>query len=190
MQPRMSAAERRLFESFLRASDQYFEFGAGGSTCLAAQIVKTSVTALDSSREWLDNVEKYCAENPAPVIPSLIHVDIGPTGEWGYPSDPSTIANWPGYHSTIWQSPGYEDLDFYMVDGRFRVACFIQVLLHCRPDAVIAFHDFASRPAYHVVRQVAQEIAVDEDLSVFVKKPGDYRAVAEEILKAHWLATW
>ena len=72
MTPRMSAAELGLLASFLRCAQHYYEFGAGGSTCLAASLVAQSVTAVDSSQAWLDEVmrryvarlEALCREAP------------------------------------------------------------------------------------------------------------------------------
>ncbi|MBB5694370.1 hypothetical protein [Muricoccus pecuniae] len=58
-----------------------------------------------------------------------------------------------------------------MVDGRFRVACAMQVLLRCRPDAVLVMHDFSSHREYHVVRGFARELAIAEDFSVFQRRP-------------------
>lgn len=43
----------------------------------------------------------------------------------------------------------------------------MQLLLRCRPDALLLVHDFGSRPQYHAIRDVAQEIALVEDLSLF-----------------------
>lgn len=185
MQPRMSEAEVRLFESFLRCANKYMEFGSGGSTCLAANLVRTSVLAIDLSSPWLDSVAKYCSDNNARLTPNLIHVDIGPTGDWGYPTDLSTRSTWPSYHSKIWTTTAAEDADLYLIDGRFRVACFMQAILRADQDAVIIFHDFRSREHYHVVHEVAREIATSEDLSVFVPIKGNFRERAQELLTAY-----
>ena len=71
-----------------------------------------------------------------------------------------TRKRWPDYHGSIWIRAESSDADLYMVDGRFRVACFMQVLLHSRRDALIMIYDFDFRNEYHVVREVAREIAV------------------------------
>jgi hypothetical protein len=182
--PRMSEAEIHLFTSFLGCSSRYLEFGSGGSTCLAAGLVRTSVVSVDSSGSWLERVAKYCSDKKLPIAPALNYVDIGPTGDWGYPTDASTRDNWPKYHTHIWTNPIAVKTDLYFIDGRFRVACFMQAVLHAEPDAVIIFHDFQSREQYHVVHEVAREIATSEDLSVFVPK-GRIRGRAQELLSAY-----
>jgi hypothetical protein len=109
-------------------------------------------------------------------------VDIGPVGDWGAPLNQENRGKWADYHSKVWLNPGVSDCDLYMVDGRFRVACFMQIVLHCRPYASIMMHDFTSRSHYHVVKQVATEIARAGDLSVFRRAEGDVAAPARQIL--------
>lgn len=122
-----------------------------------------------------------------PVKPTLVHVDIGETGDWGYPVNKLKMDRWPKYHGAIWSDPGASEADFYMVDGRFRVACFMQAVLRARADSFIAIHDFANRSRYHVVREVAREVAVSENLSVFTRKPDFDRQRAAAILDQHAL---
>jgi hypothetical protein len=87
----------------------------------------------------------------------------------------------------IWLNPEASRADLYLVDGRFRVACFMQIILHAHPDALIAIHDFANRPQYHVIYDVAREIAVRENLSVFVRRPDCNPIRALAILNKHAL---
>ena len=162
----MRRAETRLLESFLSCSDRFLEFGSGGSTVLAANAVSTSVVSVDSSLAWIDRVRAACDREGARVAPHLVHADIGPVRKWGYPVDPAT--DWTAYHSAVWSHDGAADADLYLVDGRFRVACFMQIVLRARRSAIIGVHDFASRPQYHVMNEVARETARADDLSFFV----------------------
>lgn len=170
MHPRMSTKEFELFLAFVRNSCNYVEFGTGGSTYVASQYVKESIISLDSSREWLDKVQSACGNNH--VKPQMIHIDIGPVGDWGFPTDPNTKHLWPTYHEFIWNHDNSRNGDLYIIDGRFRVACFAQIVLNCNKSSLIMFHDFQSREHYHCVRSIAREIATSEDLSVFVPLQG------------------
>jgi len=180
MQARMSNKELALYMSFLKHSERYIEFGTGGSTVVASEHVKSWIISVDSSQGWLDKVLGACAGKK--TIPEMKFIDIGKTGEWGMPIEPSRIQSWPSYHSSIWNSRTSE-ADLYLVDGRFRVACFAQIVLHCRPDAIIGFHDFTSRPHYHRVKEIAREVASAEDMSLFQPLPNvgeqAYRILAE-----------
>ncbi|MCG6205523.1 hypothetical protein LPW26_12805 [Rhodopseudomonas sp. HC1] len=169
MQIRMFPEETALFTSFIRNATSYVEFGTGGSTVLASNYVRDRIISVDSSQEWLDLVKVACADSK--VIPELLFMDIGTTGEWGSPTDNTTRHRWPSYHSDVWNVEGSANADLYLVDGRFRVACFAQVVLHCKPSAIIAIHDFSSRPAYHRVNEIAREIATAGDLSFFLPLP-------------------
>ncbi len=161
----MDGQELTLFKSFVDLSKRYLEFGSGGSTWLACQTRKEWVISIDSSSEWLANVGD--ATRDAHTRPQLLHVDIGKLREWGYPIEKEKESSWPNYHEGVWQRPESKTADLYFVDGRFRVACFVQCLLHGSPGAFIAIHDFENRPHYHSVRTVAREIARANNMSVF-----------------------
>src|SRR3954451_7201461 len=63
LQIAMLEPEQALFRSFLCCSTNYLEFGAGGSTVLAASLVGRSVIAVESSPQWITKVEQACAAN-------------------------------------------------------------------------------------------------------------------------------
>jgi hypothetical protein len=180
LHPRMSRSELNLFLSFVGKSERYLEFGAGGSTFVASSHVKDWIISIDSSKAWLETVESACSSNG--TKPELHFVDVGPTGDWGVPIDPATKARWADYHTAIWSIPKSASADLYFVDGRFRVACFAQIVIRCCPDAIIGFHDFSSRADYHRVREIAREIASAEDISFFqplTKKKEEAVAILE-----------
>ncbi len=184
MTPRMSRSEIELLESFLKCSNVYMEFGTGGSTFLACKFVKDAVIGIDSSKEWIIKVQSYCAEHSPRIKPRLLHVDIGELLDWGWPKDSSLRNQWPRYYEDVWNL--YEksyDADLYLIDGRFRVACFMKTLLNCRSDSIIMIHDFFSRNDYSIVRSVAREIAVVGELSAFCPSPGQNRSEIFNILE-------
>jgi hypothetical protein len=173
----MSSAELALYISFLRHSRRYVEFGVGGTTVQAAAHVKDSVIAIDSAQAWIERVRLAC--EGARVRPEFIWIDIGPVKAWGVPSDADTKPRWSSYHRGVWTRAGIAEADLFLVDGRFRVACFAQIVLHCRPDATIGVHDFASRPHYHVIRDIGREISSAEDMSFFLPRSAVKRRARE-----------
>jgi hypothetical protein len=181
----MTDAEKGLLRSFLCSSCNYLEFGTGGSTVMACSLVKKSVSSVESDPEWLKKVEDYCSSQAIVLKPELIYADIGPVRDLGYPRGDGFRDQWPNYHDIIWSHKGANNADLYLIDGRFRVACFIQTLLHAQPSAVIMIHDFVNRPHYHVVREFSHEIAITETLSVFQRKGGFNRTRAELCLADH-----
>jgi hypothetical protein len=181
----MAPDEWKTFEGFVRCAERYVEFGSGASTVLAAELVRDWVIAFDSSRSWLDRVAAACRERKTRLTPTLSHVDIGEIGEWGFPKDETSRDRWPLYHSSMWDDPRLAKADLYLIDGRFRVACFVQTLLHCRDHAFIAFHDYASRPHYHVAAAVAREVVRVDDLSIFMRSPNFDGRLAQRLVQDH-----
>lgn len=168
MNDTMTSKERLLLESFLRCSDNYLEFGCGASTVIASDLVGTSVTAIDASQAWIDEVAKTCAVQSTKIVPRLLHVDIGPLGDWSYPKDRSKMDQWPAYYERIWEESDTAKCDLFLIDGRFRVACFMKTLLNCRDDSVIMIHDFSDRRQYHIIKEFAKEVATQNNLSAFI----------------------
>jgi hypothetical protein len=169
----MTASEQECVSNFFKPAKSYVEFGCGGSTVLASKLIAGTIIAIDSSKEWVERVRAECKRTPDQIQPTLLHVDIGSTGDWGRPIDESAIGRWPQYSSLIWDTRGASEADLYLVDGRFRVACFLETLLHCKADAVILMHDYAPRLEYHVVEQFARPFLMCETLYAFIRR-GDF----------------
>jgi hypothetical protein len=179
----MDENERNLFASFANCSRRYLEFGVGGSTWLACSRPKEWVISIDSDATWIDNVHGKLRQ--CPTQPILVHADIGPVKQWGYPADESCRCLWPTYHGQVWKKPESVESDFFLVDGRFRVACVMQCVLHCRSSAFIAVHDYSDRPHYHVIARFLREVASANRLSIFSCEPGLDRSAAIEVLSEY-----
>ena len=68
------------------------------------------------------------------------YINIGKTGEWGVPIENDKTFLFPSYSTRIFET--YKDFDVVFIDGRFRVACALQVILNCNIDTKILIHDF------------------------------------------------
>jgi hypothetical protein len=167
MKVHMTPEEQALFRELLSKATTYTEFGAGGSTVLAASVVSGSIVSTDSSREWLDKVAAECAGPQYKSKPQLVHADIGPIREWGNPVDDSCRNRWPLYSLSIWSVKHAANADLFLVDGRFRIACFLEILLRCRSDARTAIHDYIERPEYHIIEKFANVVNSAGTLFVF-----------------------
>ncbi len=168
MLPSMSSRETDLLRRLMTTSHDFVEFGAGGSTLMASAMVKRSITSIDSSMEWLLKVKEACAERDG-IQPETIHVDIGPLKEWGWPRDETRKGDWINYYRSPWLNPNVSKADTYFIDGRFRVACFLSILVQTVDYPIVAIHDYASRSHYHVIQDFATEIVREGELSVFRK---------------------
>ena len=78
------------------------------------------------------------------------------------------------------------NLDLILIDGRFRVACLCQSLLHCdNKDVTFVIHDFFDRPDYHCVLKLCTEVdRADTSVVLRRKKRVDWKQLSL-MLQAH-----
>jgi hypothetical protein len=135
--------------------------------------------AVDGDRDRLAAIARRLGEEAERYTP--YQPEIGPVDAEGRPTDPARLRDWPRYHTHIWRhltgSP-----DAVLIDGRFRVACLLQAIVHCKPDAMLLFHDFRDRAAYHVVLNHCDVLARVDTLAVLRVRPQvDGKAVLHDL---------
>lgn len=164
--PHMSESELKLFRHYLSKSRQYFEFGSGGSTVLAAGHGLT-VHGVESDQQWVEALKEKLGASC-----QVAWCDIGPTGAWGVPVNQDRRENFPAFSRSILDQR--EDYDFVLVDGRFRVACTLATIKKSMLQdaaAIIFIHDFWNRPQYHIALLFLEHLESSETAGVF--KPRD-----------------
>jgi hypothetical protein len=148
----MSHAEIDLFASALQRSSVYLEYGAGGSTKLAASSsALKSITSVESDPVFLETHVRNDTDVQRAISSGRLRfliADIGPTGDWGYPKDSAKMHLWPNYALCPYLH-GYNP-DLILIDGRFRVACGLAAALQA-PEATVLIHDYTDRRNYHVL---------------------------------------
>jgi hypothetical protein len=147
VQPRMSASESGLLRCAAEGKHYGVEFGTGGSTFLLIDAGVERMFSVESDPHWIEKVvgDHHLRPHLASGRLTIYHGNIGPTGAWGHPTDRSTSQQWPNYWREPWRLIDVEDVDFLLVDGRFRVACTLTGILHCSRDLTIVIHDFWDR---------------------------------------------
>lgn len=154
-------------------AETILEYGSGGSTILAASLGK-KIISVESSSTWLLELIGSAAEQelPGKIIP--LYVDVGPTGDWGKPKDESKWKNWLNYPRLPWQycQQNRIDPDLVLIDGRFRVACFLATCAYVQKETTVLFDDYEERPHYHIVEKSFEKIdVIDGRMAVFKIKP-------------------
>jgi len=181
--PRMSKSETGLFEKYVQRCNRYFEFGSGGSTKVAARYGKT-IFGVESDKEWVTHLK----HEVGPLC-AVEYVDIGPTKEWGYPVDSSCQSLFKNYSESILKHSEY--FDFILVDGRFRVACAANAVLHTLQNSIdpgkthIFIHDFWDRPHYHGVLDILEEVERAETAGVFRIRKNTSQTALRRLLEKH-----
>jgi hypothetical protein len=148
--------DRELLGKYYSEADSIIEFGVGESTSIASYINISRYTGVDSDTDYI----KYVAQK-SPSHFRFHYADIGKTGLWGYPLDKSTNPKYP-FYSMAALAADTNAFDFYMVDGRFRLACVYASLLHGssfgKKDFFVGIHDFRHRfdTSYGKLLEVAE----------------------------------
>lgn len=155
-------------------ADLIVEYGSGGSTHYAAHAGKSVIT-VESSIHWLMELVSSCAERSVSgkIVP--LWTDIGQTKEWGYPVDESKAREWHKYPTSPWVYCDEHDLspDVVLIDGRFRVACFLATCMAIKKKTEVLFDDFVGRPHYHNVLEILPVTHnVGDRMAVFEVEPG------------------
>jgi hypothetical protein len=166
----MSLDEKKTFNKYIKNSKHYLEFGSGGSTLHTLLKSNTRISSVESSLDWINYMCKYL------IIKFFLkkrllfyYADIGKTKEWGFPISNDSKEIFPNYSNDIFSSVDSNTIDTIFIDGRFRVACLLSVILNIpsTEDTIILFHDFWNREKYHIVLNYVTEIERADTLAVF-----------------------
>ena len=169
----MSKDEIIIFDEAIKKSRHYLEFGLGGSSLRALQKSKAKIYTVESSSDWINHMRQYFIfryfENKRMYI---FPVNIGPTGYWGYPESDDYQNLFEEYSSRIFESIDRKSIDLALVDGRFRVACTLKIILSCHENSnlKILIHDFWNREQYHIVLKYLDTVNKADTIGVFTIK--------------------
>lgn len=159
-----------FFRSAIRDTSVYLEYGSGGSTVLAAQFVNTLVSVES------DPVFRKAVERALPASNAEIHLlspNIGPVREWGTPvfGRPTTsrIKRWKQYPAAPWPILAGRMPELILVDGRFRIACALESLLHVGRDTSLLVDDYVGRD-YSDIARFADLVCLHGRMAEFRKK--------------------
>jgi hypothetical protein len=135
-----------LFKSILLNNTKvYAEYGCGASTEWVAKNTTTKIYSVDTSSEWVKKIQKINIAN------DIEYIDCGPVGDWGTPMNYTKRDNFISYTDWIWQQKYSPDT--VLIDGRFRVCCFLTCLKYAKEGTQIIFDDYFARPNYHIVEE-------------------------------------
>jgi hypothetical protein len=153
IKPSLFDGDDELFKANIRDESIYFEYGCGASTLWVANNHKCRIYSVDSSPVWVDKVKKDIGG----LGGINVHwADVGKVGPWGTPTGYQKNDNFPDYTDWLW-SQGVQP-DIVLIDGRFRVCCFLTSLLYAERGVKIFFDDYKNRPEYHYVEKYLKPI--------------------------------
>ena len=162
--PLMSENEIKAFLYFMKPKNIYFEFGSGGSTNLASYY-KLKTYSVESDIKWHKKLKKHG------IKANYITIDLKATSI-GYPGKDTNIQDWKKYIQAYKRE---FNADIILIDGRFRVACALDIFSKIRNDTIILIHDYEHRKKYHILENFYIKVKSWDSLALFLKKPNiDY----------------
>ena len=136
----------QAFREMVDTSDNYAEYGIGASTVFAARNSSARIRAVETDPLWVEKVRGEIGERA-----EIIHADLGPVGKLGRPLSYDKASNLDLYLDGPFDG-GFSP-DLVLIDGRFRVACFLSALLNSAPGTRLIFDDY-HRGWYQVVERI------------------------------------
>ena len=189
--PHMPPLAQQAFENQVRTAKIYLEYGSGGSSVLASAYAD-QVVSVDSDRFFLRAVGHRVKGSRASFVP--YYVDIGYTGPWGVPVttaiNPRRLKKWKRYPAIAWRyfDSSNTEPDLIFVDGRFRVACVLESLMHLGPNSEtrIMLDDYGDRPYYNVIEEFVRDLTYYDRLVCFKKRKEFDRERCQTLLEHHY----
>lgn len=150
------------------------EYGSGGSTALAAETPGLTCFSVENDLAWARAMAAWLAAHHPGADVRLHRAWIGPTKKWGRPRWPRLPLLHPlfrRYPASVWARRDFSPPDLILVDGRFRVACFLTALMRVTRPTRLLWDDYAGRPDYHLVERYCAPVAIVGRMAVFEIAP-------------------
>jgi hypothetical protein len=147
--PRVSTlfdGDGHTFASYLNRRTVYGEWGGGQSTIFALGRGVQAIYSVESDPLVAQALRMATAPYQSELLVNIPSVQADMVTSWGYP-----LSNEFSAKDYVEGFPLIDALDFILIDGRFRVACFAYAYVRAREGCVICFDDFWPRPHYHAV---------------------------------------
>lgn len=161
--------ESELLGRYYEAAETILEYGSGGSTVLAAELGR-SVVSVESDKDWAERIAAYL--QPISDRAVIHYADVGRTGDWGVPTNAREHRKFPGYALSVWDRPDFVEPDLVLIDGRFRAACLVAVMLRARGPVTVLFDDYKTRRYYRDVERLARKEEMVGRMARFTVTPG------------------
>ena len=137
-----------LFKRYLKKCNIYFEYGIGDSTTWVLENTSSRIISVDTDKKWINKVDISKRKKGIDIH----WINLGEIENWGRPKTYEYRKRFIEYISNVWNFNLKADV--ILVDGRFRVACFLYSLINAKEGSIIIFDDYVNRPHYHVVEEV------------------------------------
>ena len=168
-----------LFKELINNTEIYFEYGCGKSTEYVFKNSTAIIHAVDTSYDWVKKLKSLNAGDNTKRL-NLNWIDVGNVADWGYPTSFERRDNFRSYAEILWLQKIAPDL--VLIDGRFRVFCFLTSVKLAPIGTKLLFDDYNNRPFYHVVEEYCEKVDTCGRQALFEVNSGAKEKVTDEIL--------
>ena len=160
---RLFNGEDDLFFEFASNATAYAEYGCGASTIWIGENTNLPLITVDTSGAWIGHVKSRIKRIEGV---NCLYFNMGAIGDWGRPLGYQVRQNFINYVEGPWTHGQLSD--FVLIDGRFRVACFLTTLLRANAGTIILFDDYIGRPHFHLVEEFVPIFKVNSRQAAFI----------------------
>ena len=167
-----------LFKKLCKETQIYGEYGCGQSTVWISQNTNNLILSVDTSNFWAEKVKAIISDNERLKIN---FINCGETFSYGFPKTYDKREEFKNYCNSIWDHPGtYPEI--VLIDGRFRISCFLTCLLKAKVGTKLIFDDYLNRPNYHVVEEYIKPLEFCGRQALFIISYEDKQSFDENKL--------
>ena len=154
----------RIRISFLAKNTIFFEYGSGCSTFIAKYYTKKSY-AVEGNIKWYN----IGINNGLKDILLFKDLKCDGTGRLlSYPGKKSKLKDWKQFFQAYKKE---YNADVILIDGRFRVACGLDIFNKIRNDTIVLIHDYINIKNYHILENYYLKLEEWDSLIAFIKRP-------------------
>jgi hypothetical protein len=157
----------KLFKRVIKNAKTYGEYGCGASTKWVLNNTNSKVIAVDTSKEWVEEVLSDNESNNHRL--NIKYINLGELGRFGMPIDYRKSKSFSEYTDFFWEQDVKPDL--ILVDGRFRVCCFLTSLMYADEGTYILFDDYIDRTYYHFIEKFVSRAEECGQQCLFIVPP-------------------
>ena len=176
-----------LFKELIKTSNVYFEYGCGKSTEYVYQNTDARIYSVDTSKEWVHRIDKKSDRMnifwvDVGDVTSIKHVGKTSHITHGTPTSFTMRHNFIKYAEILWEKN--IDPDLVLIDGRFRVLCFLNSLKYAPIGTKILFDDYEDRPFYHVAEDFCKKLDVCGRQALFEVDKRAKELISDSVIKS------
>jgi hypothetical protein len=154
--------EDELFRNIITKNDIYGEYGCGQSTIWVSKNFDINIYSVETDPFWQKKTSSIINNKKCEIY----YANLGKIGNWGVPKSYERSDFFNLYTDWIWKQKFKPTV--VLIDGRFRVCCFLTSIINGNAGSKIIFDDYTLRHQYHYVEKYLKPVKKNKRQSLFI----------------------